>query len=144
MGPDGTDGHSDNIVQFIEPGRVLFQVAPDRSNPNWDLVVANRARLVGETDAAGRPLEIIEMPFLENTRAVDGVQYAAPYTNFYPVNGGIIAPELGVDADGPAHAFLAELFPGRRVVGAPTEYQACGGGGIGCITQQLPAGPVLT
>jgi agmatine/peptidylarginine deiminase len=27
------------------------------------------------------------------------------------------------------------------VVGVPTDFQAYGGGGIGCITQQLPAGP---
>ena len=38
---------------------------------------------------------------------------------------------------------LRELFPGRQVVGAPTELQAFGGGGIGCITQQIPAGVPL-
>ena len=37
---------------------------------------------------------------------------------------------------------LADLFPGREVVGVPTDFQAYGGGGIGCITQQLPAGRV--
>ena len=48
-----TDGHSDNVVQFVRPGVVLVQMAPDRSNPNWDLLRDNRARLEGETDAAG-------------------------------------------------------------------------------------------
>ena len=37
---------------------------------------------------------------------------------------------------------LADLFPGREVVSVPTDFRAYGGGGIGCITQQLPAGPV--
>jgi agmatine deiminase len=139
MGEDGTDGHSDNVVQFIRPGLVLFQAAPDRSNPNWELAEANRARLVGETDARGRPLEIVEIELLSYTREIEGRRMPAPYTNFYPVNGGIIAPRLDVPADDVAYRLLAELFPGREVVGVSTDFQAYGGGGVGCITQQVPA-----
>ncbi len=40
-------------------------------------------------------------------------------------------------------ALLRELFPDREVVGAPSRLLAYGGGGIGCITQQLPAGMAL-
>ena len=143
MGPEGTDGHSDNIVQFIKPGQILFQLAPDRNSPNWELVEANRAVLDRETDAHGRKLEIVEMPVLSFSREIDGKRYAAPYTNFYPVNGGIIAPVLDVPEDEIGHGILRELFPDREVVGAPTDIQACLGGGIGCITQQIPAGVAL-
>jgi len=72
MGPTGTDGHSDNVVQFIRPGQVLFQAAPNRSNPNWELAEANRARLAGETDAKGRSLEVVEIELLSYTREVEG------------------------------------------------------------------------
>jgi len=143
MGELGTDGHSDNVVQFIRPGLVLFQVAPGKDNPNWELARQNRERLETATDAAGRRLEIVEMPYLPYTREIDGRRYAAPYTNFYPVNGGIIAPELGVPDDDKAHGILRDLFPDRKVVGAPTDMQALGGGGIGCITQQIPTGVPL-
>jgi len=143
MGELGTDGHSDNVVQFIRPGLVLFQVAPGKDNPNWELAPQNRERLETATDAAGRRLEIVEMPYLPYTREIDGRRYAAPYTNFYPVNGGIIAPELGVPDDDKAHGILRDLFPDRKVVGAPTDMQALGGGGIGCITQQIPTGVPL-
>ncbi len=139
-GDGGTDGHSDNVVQFIRPGQVLFQAAPNRSNPNWELAEANRARLVGETDAHGRPIEVVEIELLSYTREVEGRRLAAPYTNFYPVNGAIIAPRLDVPEDDVAYRLLAELFPGREVVGVTTDFQAYGGGGIGCITQQIPAG----
>jgi agmatine deiminase len=143
MGELGTDGHSDNVVQYIRPGLVLFQAAPDTDNPNWELARQNRARLEAVTDAAGRRLQIVEMPYLPYTREIDGKRYAAPYTNFYPVNGGIIAPELGVPEDDKAHAILRELFPDHEIIGAPTDMQALGGGGIGCITQQIPAGTPL-
>jgi agmatine deiminase len=140
----GTGGHSDNVVQFTRPGQVLFQAAPERSNPNWELAEANRARLVGETDATGRPIEIVEIELLPYTREIGGRRLVVPYTNFYPVNGGIIAPRLRIPDDDVAFRLLGELFPGREVVGVPTDFQAYGGGGIGCITQQIPAGIPLS
>jgi len=100
--------------------------------------------LFRSTDATGRPLEIVEIDLLPMTRAIEGRTNAAPYTNFYPVNGGIIAPQLGIPDDEAAFRLLGELFPDREVVGVPTDYQAYGGGGIGCITQQVPAGVPLT
>lgn len=141
-GDAGTDGHSDNVIQFIRPGLALFQAAPNRSNPNWELAEANRAALAGQTDAQRRPIEVVEIELLSYTRELEGERRAAPYTNFYPVNGGIIAPRLNVPEDDVAYRLLADLFPGREVVSVPTDFQAYGGGGIGCITQQLPAGPV--
>jgi agmatine deiminase len=137
-----TDGHSDNIVQFVRPGVVLAQMAPDRSNPNWDVLSDNRARLAAATDAGGRKLEVVEMPVLPYTE-VAGERFVVPYTNYYPVNGGIIAPLLGQADDDAGFALLRELFPEREVVGVPSDLMAFGGGGIGCITQQLPAGLAL-
>jgi agmatine deiminase len=134
-----TDGHSDNVVQFVKPGVVLTQMAPDRANPNWDVLGDNRARLAAATDARGRKLEIVEMPVLPYAE-VAGERFVVPYTNYYPVNGGIVAPLLGQPDDEIGFALLRELFPDREVVGVPSNLLAYGGGGIGCITQQLPAG----
>ncbi len=89
-----TDGHSDNVVQFAGPGRVVVQVAPDRSNPNWTPLRENLERLREATDAQGRRLEIIEIPQLPYTQEIDGTRYAVPYVNFYPVNGAIVVPRL--------------------------------------------------
>ena len=137
-----TDGHSDNVVQFVRPGVVLVQMAPDRSNPNWDILRDNRARLEGETDAAGRRLEVVEMPVLPYVE-VDGERYVVPYVNYFPVNGGIVAPQVDQPDDEAGFALLRELFPDREVVGAPSRLLAYGGGGIGCITQQMPVGTAL-
>ena len=137
-----TDGHSDNVVQFVRPGVVLAQMAPERSNPNWDVLHDNRTRLANETDAAGRRLEVVEMPVLPYVD-VGGERFVVPYTNYYPVNGGIVAPQVGEADDEVGFALLRELFADREVVGAPSTLLAYGGGGIGCITQQLPAGMAL-
>jgi agmatine deiminase len=138
-----TDGHSDNVVQFAAPGRVVVQVAPDRANPNWERLRANADRLRSARDAQGRRLEVVEIPQLPYTEAVDGERFAAPYVNFYPVNGAIVVPELGVPGEAEAYAALADALPGRAIAGVPSVMLAYGGGGVGCVTQHVPAGEPL-
>jgi agmatine deiminase len=135
-----TDGHSDNVVQFAGPGRVVAQVAPDRSNANWQPLRENLERLRQATDAQGRRLEVIEVSQLPQTEEVDGERFVAPYVNFYPVNGGIIVPRLDVPGEEEAYALLAAVFPDREILGVPSVMLAYGGGGVGCVTQHVPAG----
>ena len=139
-----TDGHSDNVVQFAGPGRVIAQVAPDRSNPNWATLRANVERLRAAVDAQGRPLEVIEVSQLPYTEPVDGRRFAVPYVNFYPVEGAVIVPRLDAPGEEEAYATLAAALPGRELVGAPSVMLAYGGGGVGCVTQHVPAGSVLS
>ena len=63
-----------------------------------------------------------------------------PYLNYYVVNGGVIVPVCGHDADDDMLAIIAAEHPGREVVGVDVgAILAYGGGGIHCITQQVPA-----
>jgi agmatine deiminase len=139
-----TDGHSDNVVQFAAPGRVIAQVAPDRSNPNWLPLRENAERLRATVDAQGRRLEVIEIPQLPYTEPLDGQRFAAPYVNFYPVDGGVVVPQLGAPGEEEAYATLSAALPGREIAGVPSVMLAYGGGGVGCVTQHVPAGSVLS
>ncbi len=134
---DETDGHVDNVACFARPGVVLALTAADADDPNFESLRANRRVLEDECDAAGRRLEIVEIvqPTLRN-RA--NAPLAASYVNFYLANGGLIAPRLGIPADGPAADVLARAFPDRRVVQVDAMAIVLGGGGIHCITQQQP------
>jgi agmatine deiminase len=127
-----TDGHVDNVCAFIAPGRVLLQTVADEANPNWDNTRANAERL----QAAG--LEVEELPLLPYVDH-DGPPTVVPYTNFYLCNGGVIVPVAGQDTDEEALVLLGGLFPGREVVAVPGVTLALGGGGVHCITQQVPA-----
>ena len=127
-----TDGHVDNICAFIAPGRVLLQTVADEANPNWETTRENAARL----EAAG--LEVVELPLLPYVDH-DGPPTVVPYTNFYLCNGGVIVPVTGQETDDEALALLGGLYPGREVVAVPGVTLALGGGGVHCITQQIPA-----
>lgn len=128
-----TDGHVDNICAFIEPGRVLLQTAAE-GDPNFENGQENLALL----EAAG--LEVVELDLLPRIER-NGDPIVVPYTNYYIANGALIVPVSGYDPDMDAQALelLARLYPGREAVGIDGRTLALGGGGIHCITQQVPA-----
>src|SRR5207244_2656560 len=99
------------------------------------------AVLENAVDARGRRLEIVPIP-QSNRVDVDGGEVEVGYLNFYLPNGGVVVPVAGVpEADAGALALLAAAMPDRKVVGVVTRTLAHGGGGVHCITQQIPAVP---
>jgi len=133
-----TDGHVDGVCAFVAPGRVVVQLPNDPDHPDFERMRTNRAVLEAATDARGNRLEIVDLPqsaFVE----VDGKHTEVGYLNFYVANGGVVVPVADIDADAGALAVIAEAFPGRKVVGVRSRVIAFGGGGVHCITQQVPA-----
>ena len=101
-------------------------------DPNASRLAANRAVL----EAAG--LEIVELPVLPYSEYRGRRWLARTYLNCFVGNDCVVAPFAGVPADAEGLAVLREAFPGREVVGVPGETLARAGGGVHCITQQLP------
>jgi agmatine deiminase len=126
---DETDGHVDNVVAFFAPGRALLQGCADPANPNHAIAADNRARLV----AAG--IDVVEVPHLPYS--TDG--RPVPYVNLYACNGAVLVPTIGDPLDDDMLQAIAPCYPGREVVGVPGATLAYGGGGVHCITQQVPA-----
>jgi agmatine deiminase len=60
--------------------------------------------------------------------------------NFCITNGAVIVPQYGAPNDAAALAALAPFFPGRALVGLPSDAILRGGGSFHCMSQQLPAG----
>jgi agmatine deiminase len=130
-----TDGHVDNVCAFLPSGRVLLQTVAAQDDPNHANAQENLRRL----REAG--LDVVAWELLPRTTRADGGVVAIPYTNFYLSNGAAIVPigEVDPDMDTEALNRLRALLPGREVVGVPGRTLALGGGGIHCITQQVPA-----
>ena len=129
-----TDGHVDNVCAFVAPGVAVTQGTADPRNPNAAILADNRARL----EAAGiETLAVDVLPYdtVHNRRVV------VPPLNLYFVNGAVIVPVPDGDpaAGDLAAARLSALLPDRDVVSAPASVLAFGGGGVHCITQQVPA-----
>ena len=131
-----TDGHVDNVCAFLAPRHVLLQTVPGEDDPNRPHAEENARRL---RDAG---IEVERWELLPRTTRADGSVVAIPYTNFYLCNGAAIVPLGEQDADMDAEALrrLTALLPGRELVGVPGRVLALGGGGVHCITQQVPSG----
>ncbi|HMJ04498.1 MAG TPA: agmatine deiminase family protein [Conexibacter sp.] len=131
-----TDGHVDNVCAFLAPRRALLQTVADEDDPNHAAAEENARRL---RDAG---IEVERLELLPRATREDGSVVAIPYVNLYLCNGAAIVPlgEQDHDMDAEALRLLRELLPGREVVGVPGRVLALGGGGVHCITQQVPIG----
>ncbi|WP_088158351.1 agmatine deiminase family protein [Achromobacter xylosoxidans] len=143
MGRDITDAHVDFYARFARPGVVVANLDMDPESYDYALTRKHLEILRRATDADGKPLEIHTMsPPLNPRRSKflrDNPDFAAGYINYFVINGAVIAPEFGdAEADAKARDLLARLYPGRKVVQLDIDAIASGGGGIHCVTNQLP------
>ena len=99
-----------------------------------DLRPAGAARC----DQDGEPLRVVPLPMPEPV-VFDGQRLPASYANFYIANAAVLVPTFNDPADRVALDTLAELFPGRRVVGIHAVDLVWGLGTLHCLTQQQPA-----
>ncbi|GLX17342.1 MULTISPECIES: agmatine deiminase family protein [Streptomyces] len=138
-----TDGHVDGVAAFAAPGTVVISLPEDPAHPDHARMRANRAVLEAVTDARGRRLELVEVP---QTAFADlaGGEIEVSYLNYYVANGGVVVPVAGLPQDEEALAVIASAYPGRKVVGVRALAIAFGGGGVHCITQQVPAARTTT
>lgn len=138
MAGDDTDGHVDQLARFVGPSTVVVPVEHDPADENYASLQATAAQLRNETDQAGRPLQVIELPmpaplYFGDTRA------PACYANFYIANDLVIVPQYDDPADSEALAIVAGLFPTRQAIGLSARDLVWGLGAFHCATQQEPA-----
>lgn len=154
---DETNGHVDNICNYVRPGVVTLAWTDDESDVQYAISKAAYDYLSNETDAKGRKLEIhklyVPSPILitkQESLGVDSVagtlpreegdRLAASYANYYAGNGFIALPVFKDPNDEKAIKLLQELYPGRVIEPIYAREILLGGGNIHCITQQVPKG----
>lgn len=138
---DVTDAHIDALARFTSPGRVILS-RPSQYDAVW-MKVHNETRniLSQATDAKGRTLQVVELPDADaNDIGGSEPDMVVSYINYLLVNGAVIAPRFGSPkADSDAKQTLQSVFPERQVVQVYLKEIAVNGGGIHCMTQQIPA-----
>jgi agmatine deiminase len=135
---DDTHGHVDDLARFVRPGTLVLAAEADPHDANYRALAENRERLQGARDAKGRTLEVVPLP-MPAPLCFDGVRLPASYLNFYVTNAAVLVPTFNDAKDRVALGLLAELFPGRSVVGIHAVDLVWGFGTIHCLTQQEPA-----
>ena len=154
---DETNGHIDNMCNFVKPGEVVLAWTDDKNDPQYEISMEAYNYLINETDAKGRKIKVHKLytpsPILiteEESKGVDAVdgtlprlpgdRLAASYVNYYTGNGFIALPVFNDPNDEKAIKLLQELYPDREICPIYAREILLGGGNIHCITQQLPSG----
>ncbi len=135
---DHTDGHIDNVARFLGQGRVLCQAPSGIDDPHAERLAEAAAGLARMTDARGRKLQVIQIPSPGLVANPDGDAMPASHMNYVIGNSAVVVPTYGTISATAAVALIAELFPGRRVIGSPSTALLSGGGSFHCITQHQP------
>ncbi|MFE7133639.1 agmatine/peptidylarginine deiminase [Streptomyces sp. NPDC057638] len=135
----GTLGHVDIVAAFAAPGVIVAHTQPDPTHPDHGPCQENVAFLRAQTDARGRPVEVVEVPAPTAVRTEDGGWADYSYINHYLCNGAVILCAFDDPRDEEAAAVFRALHPGREVVLVDARTLFAGGGGIHCVTQQQPA-----
>ena len=130
---DDTHGHVDDIARFVNPETVVAVTEADRSDPNYEPLRENIARL------REYPRRVVELPS-PAPLLFDGRRLPASYANFYIANRLVLVPAFNDPMDRVALNRLAKLFPDREVTGINCTELIWGLGALHCMTQQQPAG----
>ena len=152
---DETNGHVDNIFNFVRPGVAVLAWTDDESDPQHAISQAALDVLASTPDAKGRIIEVhklhIPNPIYlteEEREGIDqvcefwppeaGTRLPASYVNYYTANGGVVFPKFDDPHDADTEKLLKGLYPDREVVGVSCHEMFLGGGNIHCATQQQP------
>ncbi len=134
---DDTHGHVDDISRFVGPTTIVTAVEPDSSDPNHEPLAENLLRLKAARTLDGKQFTLVKLP-LPRPVVFRDQRLPASYANFYIANGLVLVPTFNDPNDRIALNILAEVFPGREVIGVHSVDLVWGLGTLHCMTQQQP------
>jgi agmatine deiminase len=135
---DDTHGHIDDIARFVGPTMIVATVEQDTSDPNHAPLAESLQRLKVARTLDGKQFDLVELP-MPRPVVFRGQRLPASYANFYIANELVLVPTFHDPNDRVALKTLAEVFPGREVIGIHSVDLVWGLGTLHCMTQQQPA-----
>jgi len=136
---DDTDAHIDTLARFAPDDAIVFQACDDEADPHHAELARMRDELATLRTARGTPYRLSPLPWARPILD-DGRRLAASYANYLVVNGGVLVPAYGDDADAEAARIIGAAHPGREVIGVPCRPLIWQNGSLHCVTMQLPQG----
>ena len=87
----------------------------------------------------GKPYRLHALPWPKPV-IDEGRRLAASYANYLIVNGAVLVPAYGDEADKEAARIIGLAHPGREIVQIPCRPLIWQNGSLHCVTMQLPEG----
>ncbi len=134
---DDTHGHVDDLCRFTDERTIVLCSEDNPADPNYRILNENKEILQSARLQDGHKPEVVLLP-MPRPVVFDGQRLPASYANFYIGNTAVLVPTFNDENDYKALGILAELFPGRRIIGIHAVDLVWGLGTVHCLSQQLP------
>ncbi len=129
------DGRPFQVIRAPDPGPLIIDIGPD--DGIWQSIADLDHHPVHRLQGAERFENGEDAKFM----------LAAGYMNYVVANGVVLIPRFAkpgrdpalVDKDEAFRKLIVACYPGREVVQIDVDALTVGGGGMHCITQQIPA-----
>ena len=138
---DDTDAHIDTLARFAGPDAIVFQACDDPQDAHYEELQAMARDIAALRTVDGQPYRQFPLPWARPILD-EGRRLAASYANYLIVNGAVLIPAYGDEADARAQAVLAQAYPDREIVAVPCRPLIWQNGSLHCLTMQLPLGVV--
>jgi agmatine/peptidylarginine deiminase len=136
---DDTDAHIDTLARFASRETIVYQGCQDPTDSHHAELQAMAAELAELRTKDDQPYGLFELPWAQPILD-EGRRLAASYANFLIVDGAVLMPSYGDQADDKAALVLAEAFPDRDIVQVDCRPLIWQNGSLHCLTMQLPEG----
>ena len=136
---DDTDAHIDTLARFADTDAIVYQGCQDPGDSHYEELRAMARELAALRTLEGTPYRLFELPWARPILD-GGRRLAASYANFLIVDGALLMPAYGDEADAMAARVLSLAFPGREIVPVNCRPLIWQNGSLHCLTMQLPEG----
>ncbi len=136
---DITDMHIDGIAKFVSSDVMVTMSKKDLSE--WGVSASDITTLYTATNIENKEYTKVALPLTsKNVTTPSGVNlyYKGSYINYYVANDKVLVPNYNDVNDKVANELIANLYPGRKVIGIDIRNLYAYGGMIHCVTQQQP------
>lgn len=136
---DITDMHIDGIAKFVDQQTIITMDKDDLQQ--WGVSDKDINTLYQATTSNNQPYHKVFLPLTaENvvTKKGKNLHYQGSYINYYVANNVVLVPNYHDSNDVVANQIIANLYPGRKVIGIDVRNLYKYGGMIHCVTQQQP------
>ncbi|PYE32107.1 agmatine deiminase [Idiomarina fontislapidosi] len=152
LSADETSGHMDNLALFIAEDTLIYCATDDVSHPDYETcqkLAETVAQLPEHIAKVALPLPLPQQPREQDRAGImsDGnslvrdmtLPICCSYTNLIVTDKVIVVPEFELPTDAEVFAIIQRHAGGRKVLSHPARELVLGGGGLHCVSHQVPA-----
>ena len=138
---DDTDSHVDTLARMCPGNTIVYQSCDNPLDEHFEPLKLMERELKTFVAPDGSPYRLVPLPLPKACFDEQAHRLPATYANFLIINGAVLVPSYrDSENDSVALERIAQVFPGREIIGIDCQPLLEQHGSLHCVTMQLPQG----